>query len=149
VLKPAPISVRKRRGLVGVRRDRGGAGYGDLQKAGVRCRAPCVMKAQGMGFTFSKLSDNVPRLIVEVDSCQGEETGVALSHLVLDPPGLSRFVLRQTTSICRCTCVVCAADGDFRKRIAGITNLKTRTDHGEMVHRLDGGVSSDLCPEFR
>jgi len=134
VLNPPPIlGLGNGAGYSAFVEDRGGAGYGALQGA-VGTLQGAVMKAPGMGFPFSSYQSNVPQLDVEVDRVKAKMQGVALTDLFETlQVYLGSSYVNDFNLFGRTWRVYAQADGDFRKRMEDITNLKTRNDHGEMV----------------
>ena len=92
------------------------------------------MKAPGMGFPFSTYQSNVPQLDVEVDRVKAKMQGVALTDLFETlQVYLGSSYVNDFNLFGRTWRVYAQADGDFRKHMEDITNLKTRNGRGEMV----------------
>jgi len=76
----------------------------------------------------------VPQLDVEVDRVKAKMQGVALTDLFETlQVYLGSSYVNDFNLFGRTWRVYAQADGDFRKRVVDIANLKTRNDHGEMV----------------
>src|SRR3979490_2236825 len=133
-IRPPPIfGLGNGAGYSAFVEDRGGAGYGALQVA-VGTLQGAVMKVPGMGFPFSTYQSNVPQLDVEVDRVKAKMQGVALTDLFETlQVYLGSSYVNDFNLFGRTWRVYAQADGEFRKRMEDITNLKTRNDHGEMV----------------
>ena len=113
--------------------DRGGEGYGALQHA-VGVLQGAVMKVPGMGFPFSTYQSNVPQLDLQVDRVKAKSQGVSLTNLFETlQVYLGSSYVNDFNLFGRTWRVYAQADGDFRKTLADIGNLKTRNERGEMV----------------
>src|SRR5258706_12286388 len=113
--------------------DRAGSGYGVVQQ-GRGALQGALMKEPGMGFPFSGYQSNVPQLDVAVDRLKAKTQGVALSDLFETlQVYLGSTYVNDFNLFGRTWRVYAQADGDFRKRVEDIANLKTRNDKGEMV----------------
>jgi multidrug efflux pump len=113
--------------------DRAGVGFGGLQDA-VATLQGAVMRTPGMGFPFSGYQSNVPQLDLQVDRVKAKTQGVALTDLFETlQVYLGSSYVNDFNVFGRTWRVYAQADGDFRKRVEDIANLKTRNDHGEMV----------------
>ena len=134
VLNPPPIlGLGNGAGYSLFVEDRDGAGYGVLQQA-VGTLQGAVMKAPGMGFPFSSYQSNVPQLDVEVDRVKAKTQGVALTDLFETlQVYLGSSYVNDFNLFGRTWRVYAQAEGDFRKTVADIGNLKTRNERGEMV----------------
>jgi multidrug efflux pump len=134
VLNPPPIlGLGNGAGYSLFVEDRGGAGYGELQRA-VGTLQGAVMNARGMGFPFSSYQSNVPQLDVEVDRVKAKTQGVALTDLFETlQVYLGSSYVNDFNLFGRTWRVYAQAEGDFRKTVADIGNLKTRNERGEMV----------------
>ena len=134
VLNPPPIlGLGNGAGYSLFVEDRDGAGYGALQQA-VGTLQGAVMQAPGMGFPFSSYQSNVPQLDVEVDRIKAKTQGVALTDLFETlQVYLGSSYVNDFNLFGRTWRVYAQAEGDFRKTVADIGNLKTRNERGEMV----------------
>ncbi len=113
--------------------DRAGVGFGGLQKA-VATLQGAVMQTPGMGFPFSGYQSNVPQLDLQVDRVKAKTQGVALTDLFETlQVYLGSSYVNDFNLFGRTWRVYAQADGDFRKRVEDIANLKTRNNRGEMV----------------
>src|SRR6266446_4835831 len=113
--------------------DRAGSGYGVLQQ-GVGALQGALMKEPGMGFPFSGYQSNVPQLDVAVDRLKAKTQGVALSDLFETlQVYLGSTYVNDFNLFGRTWRVYAQADGDYRKKVEDIANLKTRNARGEMV----------------
>jgi len=113
--------------------DRAGAGYGALQQAANALQG-VVVKTPGMGFPFVGYQSNVPQLDIQVDRVKAKAQGVALTNLFETlQVYLGSSYVNDFNLFGRTWRVYAQADGDFRKRVEDIANLKTRNDKGEMV----------------
>src|SRR5579863_303103 len=113
--------------------DRADAGYGALQQAANALQTAAV-KTPGMGFPFVGYQSNVPQLDIQVDRVKAKAQGVPLTSLfeTLQVYRGSSYV-NDFNLFGRTWRVYAQAEGDFRKRVEDIANLKTRSDTGEMV----------------
>jgi multidrug efflux pump len=113
--------------------DRAGSGYGVLQQ-GVGALQGALMKEPGMGFPFSGYQSNVPQLDVNVDRLKAKTEGVALSDLFETlQVYLGSTYVNDFNLFGRTWRVYAQAEGDYRKKVEDIGNLKTRNAQGEMV----------------
>ena len=113
--------------------DRTGLGYGALQGA-VAALQGAVMQDPAMGFPFSGYQSNVPQLDVDVDRVKAKAQGVALTELFSTlQVYLGSAYVNDFNLFGRTWRVYAQADGDFRRTVEDITNLKTRNVRGEMV----------------
>jgi multidrug efflux pump len=113
--------------------DRAGVGFGGLQDA-VATLQGAVIRTPGMGFPFSGYQSNVPQLDLQVDRVKAKTQGVALTDLFETlQVYLGSSYVNDFNVFGRTWRVYAQADGDFRKRVEDIANLKTRNDRGEMV----------------
>jgi multidrug efflux pump len=113
--------------------DRAGSGYGVLQQ-GVGALQGALMKEPGMGFPFSGYQSNVPQLDVDVDRLKAKTQGVALSDLFETlQVYLGSTYVNDFNLFGRAWRVYAQAEGDYRKKVEDIANLKTRNAQGEMV----------------
>src|SRR5258706_4402068 len=149
VLNPPPVlGLGQGAGYSLFVEDRAGAGYGALQQAANALQTAAV-KTPGMGFPFVGYQSNVPQLDIEVDRVKAKAQGVALTNpfetlqVYLGSSYVNDFNLFGRTWR-----VYAQADGDFRKRVEDIANLKTRNDKGEMVPiRSMGNVNPTHGPD--
>jgi multidrug efflux pump len=134
VLNPPPIlGLGNGAGYSLFVEDRDGAGYGALQQA-VGMLQGAVMSSPGMGFPFSSYQSNVPQIDVEVDRVKAKTQGVSLTDLFETlQVYLGSSYVNDFNLFGRTWRVYAQADGDFRKTVADIGNLKTRNERGEMV----------------
>jgi multidrug efflux pump len=87
-----------------------------------------------MGFPFVGYQSNVPQLDIQVDRVKAKAQGVALTNLFETlQVYLGSSYVNDFNLFGRTWRVYAQADGDFRKRVEDIANLKTRNDKGEMV----------------
>src|SRR5258707_7158898 len=113
--------------------DRAGRGYGELQQ-GVGALQGALMKQPGMGFPFSGYQSNVPQLDVNVNRLKAKTQGVALSDLFETlQVYLGSSYVNDFNLFGRTWRVYAQAEGDYRKKVEDIGNLKTRNAQGEMV----------------
>src|SRR5882672_613023 len=113
--------------------DRAGSGYGVLQQ-GVAALQGALMKEPGMGFPFSGYQSNVPQLDVDVDRLKAKTQGVALSDLFETlQVYLGSTYVNDFNLFGRTWRVYAQAEGDYRKKVEDIANLKTRNAKGQMV----------------
>jgi multidrug efflux pump len=92
------------------------------------------VKTPGMGFPFVGYQSNVPQLDIQVDRVKAKAQGVALTNLFETlQVYLGSSYVNDFNLFGRTWRVYAQADGDFRKRVEDIANLKTRNDKGEMV----------------
>jgi multidrug efflux pump len=113
--------------------DRAGLGYGALQEA-VAALQGAVMTTPGMGFPFSGYQSNVPQLDIEVDRVKAKAQGVSLTELFSTlQVYLGSAYVNDFNMLGRTWRVYAQADGDFRRTVEDVVNLKTRNERGEMV----------------
>src|ERR1700716_535141 len=134
VLNPPPVlGLGQGAGYSLFVEDRAGAGYGALQQAANTLQTAAV-KTPGMGFTFVGYQSNVPQLDIQVDRVKAKAQGVALTNLFEAlQVYLGSSYVNDFNLFGRTWRVYAQADGDFRKRVEDIANLKTRKEKGEMV----------------
>ena len=134
VLNPPPVlGLGQGAGYSLFVEDRAGAGYGALQQASNALQNAAV-KTPGMGFPFVGYQSNVPQLDIQVDRVKAKAQGVALTNLFETlQVYLGSSYVNDFNLFGRTWRVYAQADGDFRKRVEDIANLKTRNDKGEMV----------------
>src|SRR5712672_39881 len=134
VLNPPPVlGLGQGAGYSLFVEDRAGAGFGALQQAANALQTAAV-KTPGMGFPFVGYQSNVPQLDIEVDRVKAKAQGVALTNLFETlQVYLGSSYVNDFNLFGRTWRVYAQADGDFRKRVEDIANLKTRNDKGEMV----------------
>ncbi|MBN9487917.1 MAG: multidrug efflux RND transporter permease subunit [Alphaproteobacteria bacterium] len=134
VLMPPPlIGIGNGAGYSLFIEDRAGLGFGALQGA-VGAFQGAAMQTPGMGFPFSGYQSNVPQLDLEVDRVKAKTQGVPLTDLFDTlQVYLGSSYVNDFNLFGRTWRVYAQADGDFRKRVEDISNLKTRNDRGEMV----------------
>src|SRR6267378_1510981 len=134
VLNPPPVlGLGQGAGYSLFVEDRAGAGYGALQQAANALQTAAV-KTPGMGFPFVGYQSNVPQLDIQVDRVKAKAQGVALTNLFETlQVYLGSSYVNDFNLFGRTWRVYAQADGDFRKRVEDIANLKTRRDTGEMV----------------
>ena len=134
VLNPPPVlGLGQGAGYSLFVEDRAGAGYGALQQA-VNALQNAAVKTPGMGFPFVGYQSNVPQLDIQVDRVKAKAQGVALTNLFETlQVYLGSSYVNDFNLFGRTWRVYAQADGDFRKRVEDIANLKTRNDKGEMV----------------
>jgi len=134
VLNPPPVlGLGQGAGYSLFVEDRADAGYGALQQAANALQTAAV-KIPGMGFPFVGYQSNVPQLDIQVDRVKAKAQGVALTSLFETlQVYLGSSYVNDFNLFGRTWRVYAQADGDFRKRVEDIANLKTRNDKGEMV----------------
>ena len=134
VLNPPPVlGLGQGAGYSLFVEDRAGAGYGALQQAANALQNVAV-KTPGMGLPFVGYQSNVPQLDIQVDRVKAKAQGVALTNLFETlQVYLGSSYVNDFNLFGRTWRVYAQADGDFRKRVEDIANLKTRNDRGEMV----------------
>jgi len=134
VLMPPPlIGIGNGAGYSLFIEDRAGLGFGALQGA-VGAFQGGAMQTPGMGFPFSGYQSNVPQLDLEVDRVKAKTQGVPLTDLFDTlQVYLGSSYVNDFNLFGRTWRVYAQADGDFRKRVEDISNLKTRNERGEMV----------------
>lgn len=134
VLNPPPIDgLGNGAGYSLFVEDRAGLGFGALQEA-VGALQGAVMQKPGMGFPFSSYQSNVPQLDIEVDRIKAKTQGVALTDLFETlQVYLGSSYINDFNLFGRTWRVYAQADGDFRKTVEDISNLKTRNERGDMV----------------
>src|SRR6266853_1692140 len=134
VLNPPPVlGLGQGAGYSLFVEDRAGAGYGELQQA-VNALQTAAVKTPGMGLPFVGYQSNVPQLDIQVDRVKAKAQGVALTNLFETlQVYLGSSYVNDFNLFGRTWRVYAQADGDFRKRVEDIANLKTRNDKGEMV----------------
>src|SRR6478736_6574083 len=134
VLNPPPVlGLGQGAGYSMFVEDRAGAGYGALQQAANALQTAAV-KTPGMGIPFVGYQSNVPQLDIQVDRVKAKAQGVALTNLFETlQVYLGSSYVNDFNLFGRTWRVYAQADGDFRKRVEDIANLKTRNDKGEMV----------------
>jgi multidrug efflux pump subunit AcrB len=87
-----------------------------------------------MGFPFVGYQSNVPQLDIQVDRVKAKAQGVALANLLETlQVYLGSSYVNDFNLFGRTWRVYAQADGDVRRRVEDVTNLKTRNDKGEMV----------------
>src|SRR5260370_2347016 len=92
------------------------------------------MKGAGRGFRFRGDQPNGPRLDGDVDRLKAKNQGVALSDLFETlQVYLGSTYVNDFNLFGRTWRVYAQAEGDFRKRVEDIGNLKTRNAQGAMV----------------
>src|SRR5260221_11614511 len=92
------------------------------------------MKEPGMGFPFSGYQSNVPQLDVAVDRLKAKTKGVALSDLFETlQVYLGSTYVNDFSLFGRTWRVYAQADGEYRKKVGDIDNLKTRNAQGQMM----------------
>jgi len=113
--------------------DRADLGYGALQQA-TNVLQGAVMATPGMGFPFSGYQSNVPQLDIEVDRIKAKVQGVPLTELFSTlQVYLGSSYINDFNLFGRTWRVYAQADGDYRKTVEDIVNLKARNERGEMV----------------
>src|SRR5882762_5005159 len=129
VLNPPPVlGLGQGAGYSLFVEDRAGAGYGALQQAANALQA-AALKTPGMGFPFVGYQSNVPQLDIQVDRVKAKAQGVALTNLFETlQVYLGSSYVNDFNLFGRTWRVYAQADGDFRKRVEDIANLKTRSD---------------------
>jgi multidrug efflux pump len=134
VLNPPPVmGLGQGAGYAMFVEDRAGLGYGALQQAATALQTAAV-RTPGMGFPFVGYQSNVPQLDIQVDRVKAKAQGVALTNLFETlQVYLGSSYVNDFNLFGRTWRVYAQADGDFRKRVEDIANLKTRNDRGEMV----------------
>ncbi len=134
VLNPPPVlGLGQGAGYSLFVEDRADAGYGALQQAANALQTAAV-KTPSMGFPFVGYQSNVPQLDIQVDRVKAKAQGVALTSLFETlQVYLGSSYVNDFNLFGRTWRVYAQADGDFRKRVEDIANLKTRNDKGEMV----------------
>ena len=134
VLNPPPVlGLGQGAGYSLFVEDRAGAGFGALQQAANALQSAAV-KTPGMGFPFVGYQSNVPQLDIQVDRVKAKAQGVALTNLFETlQVYLGSSYVNDFNLFGRTWRVYAQADGDFRKRVEDIANLKTRNDAGQMV----------------
>ena len=134
VLNPPPVlGLGQGAGYSLFVEDRAGVGYGALQQAANALQTAAV-KTPSMGFPFVGYQSNVPQLDIQVDRVKAKAQGVALTNLFETlQVYLGSSYVNDFNLFGRTWRVYAQADGDFRKRVEDIANLKTRNDKGEMV----------------
>jgi multidrug efflux pump len=134
VLNPPPVlGLGQGAGYSLFLEDRSGAGYGALQQAAKALQTAAV-KTPGMGIPFVGYQSNVPQLDIQVDRVKAKAQSVALTNLFETlQVYLGSSYVNDFNLYGRTWRVYAQADGDFRKRLEDIANLKTRNDRGEMV----------------
>jgi multidrug efflux pump len=134
VLNPPPVlGLGQGAGYSLFVEDRAGAGYGELQQA-VNALQTAAVKTPGMGLPFVGYQSNVPQLDIQVDRVKAKAQGVVLTSLFETlQVYLGSSYVNDFNLFGRTWRVYAQADGDFRKRVEDIANLKTRNDKGEMV----------------
>ena len=134
VLNPPPVlGLGQGAGYSLFVEDRAGAGFGALQQA-VNALQTAAVKTPGMGFPFVGYQSNVPQLDIQVDRVKAKAQGVVLTNLFETlQVYLGSSYVNDFNLFGRTWRVYAQADGDFRKRVEDIANLKTRNDKGEMV----------------
>src|SRR5437764_2172395 len=134
VLNPPPVlGLGQGAGYSLFVEDRVDAGYGALQQA-ANALQTAAAKTPGMGFPFVGYQSNVPQLDIQVDRVKAKAQGVALTNLFETlQVYLGSSYVNDFNLFGRTWRVYAQADGDFRKRVEDIGNLKTRNDKGEMV----------------
>ncbi|SDC63998.1 multidrug efflux pump [Bradyrhizobium brasilense] len=175
VLNPPPVlGLGQGAGYALFVEDRAGAGFGALQQAANALQSAAV-QTPGMGFPFVGYQSNVPQLDIQVDRVKAKAQGVALTNLFETlQVYLGSSYVNDFNLFGRTWRVYAQADGDFRKRVEDIANLKTRNDKDPedaiqdssvvdprnatrlvRQHRLDGDpfmvgefVAHDSSPQF-
>ncbi|AQQ40082.1 MULTISPECIES: efflux RND transporter permease subunit [Burkholderia] len=113
--------------------DRGGLGYGELQKALGAFQA-AVAKTPGMSYPVSSYQANIPQLEVKVDRLKAKAQGVALTDLFNTlQVYLGSMYVNDFNVFGRVYRVMAQADAGHRQTAADIANLRTRNAKGEMV----------------
>jgi multidrug efflux pump len=113
--------------------DRAGLGYGALQGA-VAALQGAVMQDPAMGFPFSGYQSNVPQLDVDVDRIKAKAQGMALTDVFGTlQVYLGSAYVNDFNLFGRTWRVYAQAEGNFRRSVEDIINLKTRNVNGEMV----------------
>ena len=134
VLMPPPIlGLGNGAGYALFVEDRAGLGFGALQNA-VSALQGAVMQTPGMGFPISGYQANVPQLDAEVDRVKTKAQGIALTELFNTlQVYLGSAYVNDFNLFGRTWRIYAQADGDFRRKVEDIANLKTRNARGEMV----------------
>jgi multidrug efflux pump len=113
--------------------DRGGLGYGALQKALVAFQAT-VAQTPGMTYPVSSYQANIPQDEIKVDRDKAKAQGVALSDLFATlQTYLGSIYVNDFNKFGRVYRVMVQADSPFRQRAEDITNLRVQNARGEMV----------------
>ncbi|SAI12387.1 AcrB/AcrD/AcrF family protein [Bordetella ansorpii] len=113
--------------------DRGGLGYGALQKATEAFMA-AVAQTPGMGYPVSSYQANIPQLEVNVDRIKAKAQGVSLTDLFQTlQVYLGSSYVNDFNLFGRVYRVMAQADADHRQAVADIGNLRVRNAAGEMV----------------
>ncbi|QOY21862.1 efflux RND transporter permease subunit [Xanthomonas citri] len=113
--------------------DRENQGYAALQDA-VQTMRSAIAATPGLSMPVTSYQVNVPQFDVEVDREKAKAQGVALTDIYETlQTYLGSAYVNDFTRFGRTWQVVVQADGQFRKSVQDVANLRTRNDRGEMV----------------
>jgi multidrug efflux pump len=113
--------------------DRGGLGYGELQKS-VQQLSGAISQVPGLSFPFSSYQSNVPQLDINVNRVKAQMQGVSLQNLFETMQiYLGSMYVNDFNRFGRTYQVIAQADAPYRDNAEQITNLKMRNQRGEMV----------------
>jgi multidrug efflux pump len=130
---PAVLGIGTGSGYSLYVQDRAGLGYGKLQDA-VQGLSGALAQVPGMGHAFSSFQANVPQLDAHVDRARAKAQGVPLNELFETlQVYLGSAYVNDFNLLGRTWQVIAQADAPFRSDAEGISRLRTRNEHGEMV----------------
>ena len=113
--------------------DRAGLGYGALQNA-LYAFQGAIAQTPGMSVPVSAYQANIPQLEVHVDRTKAESLGVRLSDLFETlQVYLGSSYVNDFNAFGRVYRVIAQADSPHRARGEDISNLRVRTNRGEMI----------------
>jgi multidrug efflux pump len=113
--------------------DREDEGYAALQDA-VQSLRSAIAATPGLSLPVTSYQVNVPQFNVEVDREKAKAQGVELTDLYETlQTYLGSSYVNDFTRFGRTWQVVAQADGQFRRTVQDVENLRTRNDRGDMV----------------
>ncbi|MBA4109391.1 MAG: multidrug efflux RND transporter permease subunit [Leptothrix sp. (in: Bacteria)] len=113
--------------------DRGNVGYDELYK-GVMALQMKAWQTPELAGVFSSYQINVPQLFADVDRTKAKQLGVPLGSIFDTMQiNLGSLYVNDFNKFGRTFQVVVQADAPFRANAEGISQLKTRSNSGQMV----------------
>ena len=113
--------------------DRGNVGYDELYK-GVMALQMKAWQTPQLAGVFSSYQINVPQLFADVDRTKAKQLGVPLGSIFDTMQiNLGSLYVNDFNKFGRTFQVVVQADAPFRANAEGISQLKTRSNTGQMV----------------
>jgi multidrug efflux pump len=113
--------------------DRGNLGYDELYKATQALQAK-AMQTPELGPVFSSYKINAPQLFADIDRAKAKQLGVPLSVIYQTLQiNMGSLYVNDFNQFGRTYKVVVQADSQFRSNVSSLSQLKVRSDKGEMI----------------